>query len=299
MRRASCFARFALALAIVFCASSAHAQRQFILQAASGALTATKTTNEVNTAFSTAIIFLDVTTLTLADADDEVDFYIQTTYDGGTSWTDVENIHFTTADDGNTATRIIVIDGAKDGPGSIQSITGTDPAAGVEISVTVPANTIWSVRSISAALVTDANAASRRTRATLDDGTTVFHRVSTGVDHTASLTVQYSWAPAGAAAIGVVAVTDATVNVPLPIPTVLWPGHKFVTVTGAIVAGDNWGAPQLSVESWHDHRVSTDVTIGDNLKSYNRPLGSQIRIKTAVTGATAPTYAFSARGVFR
>ena len=287
------------ALTVFLFAISAHAQRQFILQSASGALTAATTTTAVNTVFGTAVIFLDVTTITTADADDEVDFYFQTTYDGGTTWTDVENIHFATADNGNTATRVIVIDGAKDGPGANLSIAGSDPAAGAEISETVPANTIWSIRSVSAALVTDGTAANRRVRATLDDGSAVYHRVSAGVDHTASLTVQYSWAPVGAAAIGVVAVTDATVNVPLPSPSVLAPGDRFITVTGAIVAGDNWGAPQLSVEAWHDAAVSTDGAIADNVKSYNRPLGSQIRIKTAVTGATAPTYAFSARGIFR
>ncbi len=291
--------QLALVVAALAVCSSASAQQQFILQTASGALTATTTTAAPNAVFSTAIIFLDVTTITTPDADDTVDFYIQTTYDDGTTWTDVENVHFATADDGNTATRIIVIDGAKDGPGTLQSLAGSNPAAGVEISEAVPVDTFWSVRSISAALVTDSNAASRRVRATLDDGTTVYHRVSAGVDQTLTLTVQYSWSPVGAPAVGVVAATDATVNVPLPMPTILGPGYKFVTVTGAILAGDNWGAPQLVVEAWHDARVSTDAAIGDNLRSYNRPLGSQIRIFTAVAGATAPTYAFSARGVFR
>ena len=76
-------------------------------------------------------------------------------------------------------------------------------------------------------------------------------------------------------------------------------GYQVVTATRSIQAGDDWAAPQLHIEAWHDPRVSTDATMGDNLKSYDRPLGSQIRIKTAVTGASAPTYSFSARGVFR
>jgi len=123
--------------------------------------------------------------------------------------------------------------------------------------------------------------------------------VSTGVDHTASLTAQYSWSPSGADAVGVVAATDATINTPLPNPTILSAGDRFITIVGNIKAGDNWGAPQLKVDAWHDPHIHTDATIGDNLKSYDRPLGSQIRIKTAVTGASAPTYAFSAKGVFR
>ena len=271
------------------------------LRAASGDLTAGETTASINdtSGFEQAVVFLDVTTLTLADADDEVDFYFQTTYDNGANWTDVENIHFTTADDGSTAERIIKMDGAKDGPGSNQSITGTDPAAGTEVSETVPANTIWSIRNIAATLVTDSNAANRRVRATLDDGSTVYYRVSSGVDQTLTLTVLYSWAPTGASAVGVVAVTDATVNIPLPTPTILSAGHRFITITDAILAGDNWGAPQLSVEAWHDPIVSTDGTMGDNLKSYDRPMGQKLRIKTTVTGATAPTYSYSATVILR
>jgi hypothetical protein len=272
---------------------------QFVLRAASGALTDADTSTAVETKLSTAAITLDVTTLTLADADDEVDFYIQTTYDGGTNWVDCENIHFSNADNGSTAKRVIIIDEALDGPGSIKSITGTDPAAGVEISETVPANAIWSVESISASLVTDAAAADRLSRVTIDDGTTIFYQVSSRVNHTASLTVRYAWAPFGAAAVGVVAATDATMNIPLPKHTILAAGYRFITVTGALEAGDNWGAPQLTVEEWHDPLVLTDGTIRDNVRSYSRPLGSQVRIKTAVTGATDPTYAYSATVLFR
>ena len=268
------------------------------LQSATGALTAGQTSNEVDGRGSIATIYLDVTTLTLADADDEVDFYIQTTYDG-TNWTDAQNIHFSNADNGSTAKRIIVVDGALDGPGSVKSIAGTNPAAGSEISETVPANAIWSVQSISALLVTDATAADRRVRVTTDDGTTVYHQVSSRVNHTASLTVRYTWTPFGAPAAAVIAATDATIVVPLPNPTILAAGHRFISVTGAIVAGDNWGAPQMSVEEWHDPLVLTDGTIRDNVKSHSRPLGSQIRIKTAVTGASAPTFAFSATVFFK
>ena len=120
------------------------------LRAASGALTAGETTTAITTVggFETATVVLDVTTLTLADADDEVDFYIQTTYDAGTTWTDIENVHFTTADDGTTQTRLVKINDLEDGPGTILTLTGTDPAANAEISETVPANTIWKIKSI-------------------------------------------------------------------------------------------------------------------------------------------------------
>ena len=301
----------AVALAVVgfYSPESAHAQSHLqTLRTASGALTAADTSDAVDSIgpdvvrgeiYTRATVTLLVTTLTLPDADDEVDFYLQTTYDGGTNWVDVENIHFDNSDNGATAKRVITIDGAFDGPGSIKSIAGTDPSAGNEISETVPANTVWLVRGISALLITDANAADRRVRATLDDGTTIFYQISSSTNHTASLTVRYAWSPFGAAAVGVVAATDATINIPFPKPTILTAGHRFVTTIGAKQAGDNWGAPQLFVEEWHDPLVLTDGTIRDNVRSYGRPLGSQARIKTAATGASAPTYAFSAPVFFK
>ncbi len=121
----------------------------------------------------------------------------------------------------------------------------------------------------------------------------------TATNQMASLTVRYALAPFGAAAVGVVASTDATINIPLPKPTILMPASRIITVTGAKEAGDNWGAPQLQVEEWHDPLVLTDGTIRDNIRSYDRPLGSDIRIKTTVTGATAPTYAYSAVVMFQ
>ena len=246
---------------------------------------------------TTATIFLNVSTITTPDADDEVDFYIQTTYDGGTSWTDVENVHFATADDGNTATRIIVIDGAKDGPGTIQSITGTNPAAGSEITETVPANTIWKLTAAKATFVTDATAANRLPRFIIDDGTNIFVESGSTFAQTASTTLRYLCGEYGLA--GTLVSGNQFVAVPFPAGVIMSGGYRFITTTGAIQAGDNYTAPQLSVEAWHDPRISTDATMGDNLKSYDRPLGSQIRIKTTVAGASAPTYAFSARGVFR
>lgn len=297
--------KFSMLVAALLLAAPLNAQLRDIRAVGEGSLSADDTSSRVQSKGPTAVILLNVTTLTLADADDEVDFYIQTTYDGGLNWTDVQNVHFKNADDGTTRKIPISIDGAKDGPGSDLSIAGTDPAANAEISETVPANTIWRVKSISASLVTDGNAAARVVRATLDDGSSVYYQASTRIDHTASLTVRYSWSPEGAGAVStaetdaeLVAALDATINVSLPDPTILSAGDRFITITGAMEAGDDWSAPQLSVEAWHDDSISTAATMGDNLKSYNRPLGSEVRIAVKVTGATAPTYNYSARILF-
>ena len=47
------------------------------------------------------------------------------------------------------------------GEGYIRTVTGTDPAAGAEVSETVPTNAFWRLRMFSAVLVADANAANR------------------------------------------------------------------------------------------------------------------------------------------
>ena len=78
----------------------------------SGALTAGENSTPITLLepFSVAVVRLDVTTLTLPDADDEVHFFLQTSYNGGADWADVESRHFTNpADDGQTYTEIFVI----------------------------------------------------------------------------------------------------------------------------------------------------------------------------------------------
>ena len=113
------------------------------LRAASGDLVAGEESPVLNVGqFKTAIIFLDVTKLTLPDADDEVDFYIRTRYDGVT-WVDVENIHFTIADNGNTPKMVAGIsvvtfsasDVAIDGDARIADNTKRQLPLGEELSI--------------------------------------------------------------------------------------------------------------------------------------------------------------------
>ena len=267
------------------------------LRAASGSLTAGETSTALTTigGYEAVSIVLDVTTLTLADADDEVDFYIQTTYDNGTTWTDIQNVHFTTADNGTTPRSILHIDDRRDGPGTIQSITGTDPAAGTEVSETVPANTIWSLNSVRANFITDATVASRFPALQLTDGTDVLSRYLNAIAQTASQTLDHDFKNISVEH----ASRNSTMNHITNFPVILSAGYIIETSTVLIKAGDNWGAPQLLVEAWHDPLAATDGSIGDNLKSYDRPLGSQIRIKTTVAGASAPTYAYNATAFFK
>ena len=81
------------------------------VRAASGALTAGESTTPITGLgiYNSAVLRLNVTTITTPDGDDEVDFYIQTSYDAGATWVDVEAIHYATADNGNTAALVAVI----------------------------------------------------------------------------------------------------------------------------------------------------------------------------------------------
>jgi hypothetical protein len=133
-----------------------------------------------------------------------------------------------------------------EGAGVLRSVTGTDPAAGVEINETVPTNARWRIHGFTAQLVTSAVVASREMALILDDGANVFVRVPAGAGQTASLTRLYS---AFYAAQRNTLLIDTTINFPLP-RLDLQGGHRIRTITTAIDAGDNWGAPQMLVEEW-------------------------------------------------
>ena len=120
---------------------------------------------------------------------------------------------------------------------------GDDPAAGEEVSVTVPGRAVWQVHSITATLVASVGAADRKPGWCLDDGTNRFYHVHTTVAHTANKTIVYSAAPG----IGVVEAADAeAVTLPLP-PTIMLPGWRIATHTFNLQAADNWSAPVLYV----------------------------------------------------
>jgi hypothetical protein len=136
--------------------------------------------------------------------------------------------------------------GSTEGPGFLRSVAGTDPAAGVECSETVPAGARWRLISLVVALVTDATVANRIPVLTIDDGTTVIARGVVAAVQAASLTVQHAFSGVGAAG----AAASATNHGFLPSPLVLSAGYRIKTVTGGFQAGDNYGPPNYLVEEW-------------------------------------------------
>lgn len=135
---------------------------------------------------------------------------------------------------------------SRHGPGRLRAILGTNPAAGVEISETVPTNALWRFISFFATLVTDATVANRNFRLILDDGTNTIQSVVNGTNITASLTQPVTVATGifPQATAGVFMQTDIGADVLLPA------GSRIRTSTIGLQAGDNWSAPLLLVEEW-------------------------------------------------
>jgi hypothetical protein len=130
------------------------------------------------------------------------------------------------------------------GPANMRSITGTDPGAGVEISETVPTGARWRLLALRASLVTDVTVANREAAITFDDGALVYAEFASGANQAASLTRQYT-----ASRQGVRGAAASATSILIAIPDLWLPaGHRIRTSTTAIVAGDNWSAPQLLVE---------------------------------------------------
>ena len=138
------------------------------------------------------------------------------------------------------------IESSVEGPGLIRSITGTDPAAGVEISETVPTGARWRLISLTTIFVADATVASRLAVLTPTDGANILLRSPGGSSITASQTVRISWGDFGARDSNTINGFLGAVGSLL----YLMAGSVIATVTSSIQAGDNYGAPQMLVEEW-------------------------------------------------
>lgn len=131
-----------------------------------------------------------------------------------------------------------------EGAYGLRSITGTDPAANVEISETVPARTRWQLLAVEFTLVTDANVAARRVQLVFDDGANEYFRTTAQTDQAATVTTIYA---AGSSLISMFGNPTVMQGLALPNPMWLAAGHRFRTVTINRQVGDNYGAPQYLV----------------------------------------------------
>lgn len=135
-----------------------------------------------------------------------------------------------------------------EGRGNLRSITGTDPAANVEIAETVPTGAQWLLYAVKATLVTDANVANRQSMLAIKDSAGVLVAVSPFPGtQAASLTNDLHWMAGVTHAVQILS-TSKTAG--LPTPMYLSAGFTINTVTSLRQVGDNYGAPQLLVEEW-------------------------------------------------
>src|SRR5260370_6104942 len=133
------------------------------------------------------------------------------------------------------------------GDGAIRSITGTVPAAGADISETVPTGARWELISLSAALTSAVAAANRIVALVLDDGANIYFRDAPGFTQVASLTDNYNFAE-GQSKLQTPGAPIIMGNVPTNVR--LLAGHRIRTVTTAIQGADQWTAPQYLVREW-------------------------------------------------
>jgi len=139
-----------------------------------------------------------------------------------------------------------VIEDSKSGIGHIRSITGTDPAAGSNISETVPTGALWRPISVKFTIVCDATVISRGIILVFTDGTNELFRTFTNSTVPAGTTLTASFADIGTVATGL---SNANMGV-FSSATLLPAGFTIATSINNLQAGDNLSAPQLLVEEW-------------------------------------------------
>ncbi len=133
-----------------------------------------------------------------------------------------------------------------DQPGAVRSITGTDPAAGVEVSETVPTGARWQLLGLVVNFATSADVATRQVTVVADDGANVYARLEAAAGQVASLSRFYSIGPG----LGNTAPVTNSFQLPFPIDAHLLAGHRIRTTTNNLQVADNYGAPQLLVREW-------------------------------------------------
>lgn len=131
--------------------------------------------------------------------------------------------------------------------GLIKTVTTANPAAGAQISQTVPAGVIWKIKGIRARLTTDATVANRYAKyfLTLPDGGII--TAISATPHTASLPVDYMAADYGTHGV---TVGFGEYMIGLPSDIYLPAGSTITTVVNGMVAGDDWGAALIWVEEF-------------------------------------------------
>lgn len=217
--------------------------------------------------------------------------FLQDSLDNGTTWNDLVASKTFTFGAAVTTQLFTLYGSSAEGPGLLRSITGTTPAAGAEISETVPTGARWELHSFGAQLVTSGTVANRLPMFIVDDGTTAFFRRSATSNHAASATDQYTFAPTPDSATA----NNNLQNVASPVGLRLASGYRIRTSTGSIQVGDQWSAVQYLVREWRDLQGAAAVTETFPAgMARSGPFGTLLRVREVITNIagspTGPTY---------
>lgn len=134
-----------------------------------------------------------------------------------------------------------------EGCGALRSITGAVPAAGGEISETVPTGARWELLSIATQLVASATVATRNSILTLDDAATVYGRFPMNNAQGAGTTFAITWGQGQAFINGE---PSQGITASIPVNVKLAAGHRIRTSTVSIQAADQYSAIQYLVREW-------------------------------------------------
>lgn len=134
---------------------------------------------------------------------------------------------------------------------TIKLVTGTNPAANVEVSETVPAGKFWKLVAVAVQLIQGITQTPQPILE-LDDGASVFFS-SFGATNAqgASTTANYRWIRGGPQPAALVGTTpDIYAIAPLP-DFVLRPGYRIRTNTLGKGANTDYGAPLLYIVEYN------------------------------------------------
>ena len=138
-------------------------------------------------------------------------------------------------------------EGFLEGRGRVYVFLGDNPAAGNEISLTVPTNARWRILMIKLRLVTDATVIDRRVRIVIqnENGVTTF-AANAGATQPENSDYYYYFGPHLPYLTSPVRYT-----ISYPMPTLELPqGYIIKTSTENLQAGDNYYRPWIWVEEW-------------------------------------------------
>lgn len=134
-----------------------------------------------------------------------------------------------------------------DGGGYVRQVVGTTPAAGAQISETVPAGARWQILRLYSFLITDATAGNRFPRLDFFQAGLGTFRGMQPTPQGPSVTANYTWAPNLPIAADV---ANGVYMQPIPDEGVLLEGDVLSTAVSGMAAGDQWGQPQMYLREW-------------------------------------------------